>query len=334
MGSVKQSSEPKAQSSISYELARCAVCGGADAAEIAGPEDLRQETELLWQFHGRRLLPHTPPDRLIDRVAFSQPPPWRVVRCRSCGLVYRNPVEKRNVLRETYAEAVPPRGALHALHRSQSTAYRAQMHRLSRHLGTGRAAGLEVGSYVGAFLAATRSGRWRFEGLDVNPRVNAFVRSLGFVVHDGELEHYSPGRQFDAVVIWNTFDQLADPRAAARAASRLLRPDGVLAIRVPNGACYTRWRRWLNTRSSRAMAVEVLAHNNLLTFPYRFGFSPASLTRLLNDVGFHVVETVRDVLVPTTDEWTKRWARAESRLVKPLTRLWAPWFEIYARNAA
>lgn len=317
----------------SYELTRCVVCGGADASGVAGPEDIRDEAELLWQFHMRRLSPRTPPERLVDRVAFSQPTPWRVVRCRTCGLVYRNPIEKREELRETYSEEAPAHDALLALHHAQRASYRAQARRLSRRLAR-RGTGLEVGSYVGAFLAAARESRWQFEGLDVNPHMNAFARSLGFSVHDGDLEHFHPGRTFDAVAIWNTFDQLPDPRAAARAAFRLLRADGVIAIRAPNGECYAQWRGRLATPGQRVAAEAILAHNNLLTFPYRFGFSPASLARLLEDVGFRVEKTVSDVLVPTTDEWTKRWAQMEARLVKPLTKPWAPWFEMYARKAS
>jgi len=282
----------------------------------------------------RRLSPRTPSGRLVDRVAFSQDPPWRVVRCTTCGLVYRNPAEKREELRETYATDASARDALHALHESQRRAYRAQARRLTR-LIERRGSGLEVGSYVGAFLAAARESRWQFEGLDVNSQVNAFARSLGFTVHDGDLEHFQPERTFDVVAIWNTFDQLPDPRAAVRAVARLLRSDGALAIRVPNGACYEKWRRRLRAGgATRAVAIGVLAHNNLLTFPYRFGFSPASLTRLLEDVGFRVEHIVPDVLVPVADEWTKRWAAVEERAVKPLTRRWAPWFEVYARLSA
>jgi SAM-dependent methyltransferase len=135
------------------------------------------------------------------------------------------------------------------------------------------------------------------------------------------------------VAIWNTFDQLPDPRAATRSALRLLRPGGVLAIRVPNGECYAEWRERLSgSARARWLAVSVLAHNNLLSFPYRFGFSPSSLTRLLEDVGFRVERTVGDVLVPTADEWTKRWARIEERVVKRWTKRYTPWFEVYARR--
>ena len=188
---------------------------------------------------------------------------------------------------------------------------------------------------MGAFLAAARESRWHFEGLDVNPHVNAFVRTLGFVVHDGDLERFRPGeRTFDAVAIWNTFDQLPDPRSALRSAARLLRPDGVLALRVPNGECYARWRARLPSKSGpvRAAALTVLARNNLLTFPYRFGFTPRSLARLLRETGFEVERVVSDVLVPTADEWTRRWAVLEERAVKRLTKRWSPWFEVYARK--
>lgn len=317
----------------SYELTRCVVCDHADTSEVASQDDLRLEAELLWEFHMRRLSPRTPPERLVDRVAFSQAPPWRVVRCRSCGLVYRNPVEKREVLRETYADAAPTRDSLLALHHAQRGAFRSQATRLFRRLER-RGTGLEVGSYVGAFLAAARSARWPFEGLDVNEHVNAFTRSLGFTVHDGDLEHFRPDRTYDAVAIWNTFDQLPDPAAAARAAAWLLRPGGLLAIRVPNGECYADLRGGLTStsRARRWRALYTLASNNLLTFPYRFGFTPGALTILLSRIGFRVERIVGDVLVPTADRWTRRWAVLEERALKPLTKRWMPWFEIYATS--
>jgi len=314
----------------SYDLARCVICGSADAEAVADADDMRAESELLWAYHMRRLSPRTPPERLVDRVAFSQDPPWRLVRCARCDLLYRSPAEKREALIGTYRDAEPARDALQALHDAQRATYRAQARRLHRVMGR-RGSGLEVGSYVGAFLAASRESRWTFEGLDINPMVNAYTRSLGFAVHDGDLETFHPGRVFDAVAIWNTFDQLPDPVNAARAARRLLAPGGLLAIRVPNGDCYRRWRPRLRApRPVRAAAVALLAQNNLLTFPYRFGFSPRSLTRLLREQGFEVRRVVGDVLVPTADEFTRRAAVLEERVLKPLTRPWMPWFEVYA----
>lgn len=330
---------PRHVSNPSYELAQCVVCGHANATVVADTDDIRAEVELLWEYHEARLRPGIPPVHLIDRVAFSQHPAWRLVRCVDCGLVYRNPAERNYELTEIYARQTSPPDVLRGLHDTQQAAVRTQARELRRVLGRG-GSGLEVGSYVGAFLSVARESGLQIEGLDINADVNAFTRSLGFVVHDGDLASFEQSRVFDTIAIWNTFDQLADPRGTVLAAWTLLRPGGVLAIRVPNGAFYSKVRRWLRRgRLRRMAATTLLANNNLLAFPYRWGFSVRSLGRLLGDAGF-IVERVRgDVLVPIGDEWTRRWARREEMLIKRLMTTvarrrtaWAPWIEVYARR--
>jgi SAM-dependent methyltransferase len=325
--------------SVSYELARCAVCASANARELASADEMHVEVEALWAFHSRRLRPNIPPDHLMDRVAFSQHPPLRLVRCRDCGLVYRNPVERATELTEIYMDTGPTTEVMRALHETQRAAYAAQARRLTSIFGR-RGSGLEVGSYVGAFLAAARDAGWRFAGVDVNPCANEFTRSLGFQVHDGAIESLEPERRADVVAIWNCLDQLADPAAAIRSARSHVASGGMLAVRVPNGACYAAMRPLLTTALA-PVAREWLAQNNLLGFPYRFGFTPRSLSRLVERLGFRVERIVGDVLVPIADRWTRRWAAVEERLVKRAMlvaarssrgeRALAPWIEIYAR---
>jgi hypothetical protein len=314
---------------LSYEPGRCAVCGHADAKVVAEQDDLRAEVEWLWEYHQHRLRPDTPPEHLMDRVAFSEYPPLRLVRCRECGLVYRNPVERSHELEQIYAGETPPRPVLQSLHETQLPAVRSQARRLRETLGRS-GTGIEVGSYVGAFLSAARECELQVEGVDINGDVNDFTRSLGFTVHDGDLMSVDAKQQHDCIAIWNTFDQLADPRGVVNSARMLLRPGGVLAIRVPNGAYYARMRR-------RRAGWPLLAQNNLLSFPYRWGFTPKSLARLLVDVGFTIRRLRADVLVPIADEWTLPWAAREERVMKRAMlaaakahRALAPWFELYA----
>ena len=321
---------------ISYELARCSVCGGADSTELATADDMNAEVEALWAFHSRRLLPATPSPQLMDRVAFSQHAPLRVVRCTTCGQVYRNPVERTHELEAAYEDESPTTERMRALHDTQRASYAAQAKRLTRVFGR-RGSGIEVGSYVGAFLRAARDAGWQFSGVDVNACANRFTRSLGFDVHDGPLESLDAARRVDVVAIWNCLDQLADPTAAVRAASTHLSPGGMLAVRVPNGACYAAMRPKLNGPLA-ALARQWLAQNNLLGFPYRHGFTPDSLARLVTRLGFRVEHVTGDVLVPIADRWTRRWARLEERVVKAgvgaVARVAtgvAPWFELYAR---
>ena len=323
-----------------YEFAHCIVCGHTDADVLAEEEDVRREVEWLWEYQSRRLRPGTPTRRLMDRVAFSQDPPLRLVQCRECGLVYRNPVERVRELESIYGDEGPSRDTLFALHDTQRDAYRAQARRLRGTLGRGGSV-LEVGSYVGAFLDAARRQGLNAEGVDINTATNEFARSIGFIVHDGELRDMPCGRPFDAIAIWNTFDQLADPRATVMNAVQRLNSSGIFAVRVPNGACYLTWRKRLDSanRITRATARAVLAQNNLLTFPYRWGFTVASLSRLLRDAGLFIERVHGDVLVPIGDEWTRPWARAEERVAKAALRLFAardpqhaPWIEVYART--
>jgi SAM-dependent methyltransferase len=311
--------------SPSYEPGHCIVCGHARSTLVADAEDIRREVEALWAFHQRRLKPETPVERLRDRVAFSQDPPWRLVACDDCGLLYRNPAERAFEVESAYERDDPSDDLLRGLFESQRASYAAQARRLKRLVPRG-ASVLEVGSYVGAFLCAARDAGLNAVGVDINPVVNRFARARGFDVRDGELASvdFDP---VDAVVIWNTFDQLHDPRGVATAAYGKLKPGGVLAIRVPNGAYYRR----------RRGGARRLAHNNLLAFPYRWGFTPRSLGALLEGIGFSGLTTVGDVLVPTADEWTRGWARIEERVVKRALRGLgrldanrAPWFETYA----
>ena len=167
---------------------------------LAETEDVHAEVEALWAYHQRRLRLATPPERLMDRLAFSENPPFRLVQCNGCGLVYRNPVERERELHDLYARQSLTPDVMQTLHDTQLPAVRVQARELRRVLGRGGAA-LEVGSYVGAFLVAAREQGLQMEGLDINADVNAFARSLGFVVHDGELSTFAPGRTYDAIAI-------------------------------------------------------------------------------------------------------------------------------------
>jgi SAM-dependent methyltransferase len=322
-----------------YQLTPCAVCASAECDELVSLDESKAELEQLWEYHQKRLRPDTPPVHLVDRVAFSQRAPLRLVRCHECGLVYRNPIERPTEVAEIYAEEGLDERVLRALHDTQRPAYDAQATRLTEIFGR-RGSGIEVGSYVGGFLAAARDAGWQFAGVDVNAGTNAFTRSLGFQVHDGTIESLDPDRRADVVAIWNCLDQLADPASAVRAARSHLTSGGMLAVRVPNGACYAAFRPLLRGPFA-AIAREWLAQNNLLGFPYRYGFTPTALARLVERNAMRVEHVFGDVLVPIADRWTKRWAALEERVVKRVIgagasisrgdKPLAPWFELYAR---
>lgn len=321
---------------VEYERGSCPACGAREGERVAGPDDVRRELESLWEFHLRRVEPGAPVRYLADRAVFSQDPPIALAGCRACGTVYRDPRERGAAVAALYAEEELDPAALGDGFPLLRRVYRRQLRRLRRFAG-GTGAGLEVGSHTGAFLAAAGEGGWRFEGVDVNEDAVRFARDRGLAASCGTIEAVPPGRTYDAVAIWNCFEQLPDPRRAARAARSLLRPGGVLALRVPDGGFYAAVRRRLDGPAA-PLARGVLAWNNLLAFPYRAGFTRRGLRHLLEGEGFRVLATVGDVLIPISGDRTRRWAAWEERALKRLLRAaaaagTAPWFEIYARAA-
>jgi hypothetical protein len=150
------------------------------------------------------------------------------------------------------------------------------------------------------------------------------------------LHHARESRALDRML--RTFEQLCDTGPTLRSAQRLLRPGGILALRMPNGTFYRRWRSRVHGALA-PRAVRVLAHNNLLTFPYRQAFSERSLSMLLDRAGFSVERVVGDTLVPVADRWTTWLGAPAEHGVKWVERIvqrgWrAPWVEVHARRRA
>ena len=320
---------------IPYRLVDCPACGAREDEEVVSRADLVAEVEELWEFHLRRLRPGTPRRFLADRVVFSQDPPLRIGRCLACSTLFRNPVEEGEELVELYAAEEVDEAVLQGLFEAQRTTFRAQAERLTRIAGS-RGTALEIGSHVGGFQAAGTESGWVVEGVDPNAGAVAFARRAGHRVHHGVIADVEEIPRYDAVVIWNCFDQLPDPRPTLARARDRLRRGGIIAIRVPSGEFYARHRPRLESPGGQLIRA-ALAMNNLLGFPYRNGFTASSLTRLLRAEGMEPIAVIGDTLPPLADRWTRAWARREERVAKLAMRSLlrgprAPWLEVYARK--
>jgi SAM-dependent methyltransferase len=316
-----------------YELNPCIVCNSVRAIEIADRAAIRLEMERLWSFHASRFRHPVPPKYLIDRVIFSQPPPLRLMQCAECTHLYRSPRESADTVRRTYAQDHLSETVYASLFETQRRAYQAQVRRLLS-FSPNLKRGLEVGSYMGGFLAAARDAGMPFTGIDLNRSAVELGARQGLRISTGTLEEVESSDKYDAIAIWNTFEQLPDVRAATLVARRLLRKGGILAVRIPNAAYYVRWRQRLNGVLA-GWAERALAHNNLLGFPYREGFTARSIRRLFDDAGFRIGRVHGDTLVPIADRWTKRPGVVDEWVTKKIQRItqhgWrAPWVEVYS----
>ena len=185
---------------------------------------------------------------------------------------------------------------------------------------------LEVGSFVGGFLAAA--------GARGMGRARRRSRRGGRgVLSDARARRSSAGRSRRARCAPASVDarrrrgtrstRSRRPRPTLAAAARAVRAGGLLALRVPNGRYFADAiaRLGHDGELRRRYRLLALAWNNLIGFPYLHGYSVRTLDRLVAPYGFERVAAESDTLLPLADADTRPWAALEERVVKAACRV-------------
>ncbi len=327
----------------------CVLCGSGRSQTVCSAKEMAEQRHYLTDFFRRRWRTQSGATA-ADRVAFTQDYTTDIVRCVDCGLLYRNPRPREEDIARAYRKDHYDPRYLETEFLNQRRWARRKASELSRYLRPQkgrRPQVLEVGSFVGGLLAEGLARGWDMFGVDPGDEVADFCRMKALPVYHGTLEEarLHPER-FDAVVIWNTFDQLPDPHPTLAAATRLLRSGGVLSIRVPNGACFG-WAMELSQRLSepwRRTLYTALAWNNLLAFPYVYGYTADTVRAVTNAYGFRPIGCLPDTIMPVPPGQTTWWAGMEVAMYQTLWRAgsysaarepWerAPWLDMYFERA-
>ncbi len=185
--------------------------------------------------------------------------------------------------------------------------------------------------------------------MDIGKDTSRFAQSKGFTVHTREVTdcHFAE-QSFDAVFIWNCFEQIEDPKPTLAECRRILKPNGLLTVRTPNGLFYRVCETLLGDGALRSGAAEFLreamGYNNLLGFPYLYGYCAATLERLIRPFGFRREGMLNSELItlplPQNPEWVEAEERAISEEARMMVRsvltnpdgvLTGPWIEVWFR---
>jgi SAM-dependent methyltransferase len=227
-------------------------------------------------------------------LAPQQPPVWRkdgfeIVRCRSCGLVFRRALptaaEVRAIYREGYfrndagEDAQGYSDYLSEQEEHRLTA-RKRLDRIERTTGPGRL--LDVGCAAGFFVDEAVKRGWGAHGIDVSPYMSAWGREhLGLELETGLFQEarFSEA-SFDCVTMWDYIEHSVDPAADFEKAATVLRAGG---------------RLLLSTGDISSVVARLLGHRWHLLTPrhHNFFFTPQTLRRYLRRSGFEVVRVSR-----------------------------------------
>ncbi|MFV2017270.1 class I SAM-dependent methyltransferase [Micromonospora sp. LOL_023] len=136
---------------------------------------------------------------------------------------------------------------------------------------------LEAGSAGGYFLQAARDAGIDACGVEVSDAAASFAREqLGVPVRTGRFEEHVQANAVEAVCAFHVLEHVTDPRRFLATARASLRPEGWLALEVPNIA----------SAAARRLGS---AWPAIAPDYHRWHFAPHTLARLLAESGFRVV---------------------------------------------
>jgi SAM-dependent methyltransferase len=164
---------------------------------------------------------------------------------------------------------------------------------------------LDVGCGDGKLLQHFADLEWDAVGLDPSSIAVEATRKRGLEAYQGTLaSHPWPESSFDAIVFEHVLEHIPQPMEALEEAARLLVPGGVVAVVVPNWAC---WQRSLFR--DRWFHLDLPRHQQ--------HFSTLALRRAAERVGLHceLWGTESNVISPAyslnyvlAGRWGKTWA--------------------------
>jgi SAM-dependent methyltransferase len=214
----------------------------------------------------------------------------RLVRCESCGLVFRNPRPPVPAYTEEFGS-----GRAEVTDEAWLGARRSRT--FARFLGTwpGRPGRLlDVGCGGGWFLKAATERGWAAVGVDPSPEAVRRAREdLGVDARQGLLEaqDFAPA-SFDLVTLWNVIEIVPEPFALVRTIEPLLKPGGTLHLRTQNFPFQR--MAFGATRAARRLGFgRALDRRPHLAFVFHVtAFSAATIRVFLERAGFTDVRVV------------------------------------------
>lgn len=145
---------------------------------------------------------------------------------------------------------------------------------------------LDVGCGMGFFLKEAKDRGWKQTlGVEVSHLALDYAnRNLGLEVSEGDLRDINfPANYFDVATAWNVIDQLQDPVGTLQEMYRVIKRNGLIALRVSNLTFHLAVHR-LSNLLEKFFRIRV-------TFPTRgcfhiYAFSPSSIRLTLQRIGY------------------------------------------------
>jgi SAM-dependent methyltransferase len=243
---------------VTLQPTTCAICSTPENCEEVYPANFDMAAFNPQIFSARRL-----PDRIH----------YRLVRCRSCGLLRSDPVADAEALSRLYArsEQTYDRELIYLKH-----TYGRYLARLEK-LGGRKGSLIEIGCGNG-FVLEEALAQGYAEAWGVEPSSQAVEKASPVLRERIVCDIFRPGlfpaERFDTVAMFQVFDHLPDPAMVLEECFRILKPGGMILGLNHNAAAFS--ARLMGERSP------------IVDIEHTYLYTPDTMTKIFTRHGFRV----------------------------------------------
>lgn len=185
-------------------------------------------------------IPFSCTDNFISREVFM------LAKCAKCGFEFTQDVPEENEIGKYYESED------YISHSSTKKGLSNKLYHLARNFMlwrkrkivgklTGLKSGkiLDIGSGTGHFADTMKRSGWQVKGVEINEKArNYSVSQFGLDVNSPDKIQSLESESFDCITLWHVLEHFHDPGKYASEIHRLLKPDGVCIIALPNSSSY------------------------------------------------------------------------------------------------
>jgi SAM-dependent methyltransferase len=261
-----------------------------------------------------------------------------IVRCLSCGLLYVNPRLKDpekvywGDVDKYFKEArmIFEGNAKH--HRDPN--YTADLRLIYKYQPVGKF--LDIGANMGFFLRKARAWQWDLYGVEPSPSLSEMARryfdlhvKTSFLENAGFEDNF-----FDVVTMTDVFEHIPQPGRILSQIHKVLKPGGILFIKVPNGL-FNLCKFYLAKIMGKLGDYDIFD-----SYEHLVHYSDRTLRQMLNKYGFKVIKMTvgRPIQVPVWHNYVGQyyqypspWILDPVRRVLRITFYWLSLLEFWLR---
>jgi 2-polyprenyl-3-methyl-5-hydroxy-6-metoxy-1,4-benzoquinol methylase len=221
-----------------------------------------------------------------------------IVKCRNCGLIYTNPMareaEKNYWGNEEkyYEEARLIFKGLAKHHRDLN--YLEDLKRIETIKPEGNF--LDIGTNMGFFLRHALGKKWNVFGLEPSSVLSKMARAyFGLNVKNSSQDNAGFKEAFfDIITMTDVFEHINEPKKILGDIKKVLKPDGILFIKVPNGN-YSMFKLWLSRLAGVSRNFDIFD-----SYEHLAHYNQKTLEKMLENCGFSVKKVLigRPIQIP------------------------------------